>query len=80
MLFLNSHTVSLFAENQAFVVLIISSLNIFAGQIDFYQNKNSAAKASLTSHYGLAIDFRRQLLLPVKMSEEGEYGLGLKQS
>ena len=80
MLFLNSHTASLFAKNQAFVALIISSLNIFAGQIDFYQNKNSAAKASLTSHYGFAIDFRRQLLLPIKMSEEGEYGLGLKQS
>lgn len=70
---MNSHTASLFAENQAFVVLIISSLNIFAGQIDFYQNKNSVAKASLTSHsynstftIGIA-NFSSELRLPLQM-------------
>lgn len=78
--FLNSHTVSLFAENQAFVALILSSLNIFAGQIDFYQNKNSAAKASLTSHsyystftIGVA-NFSPELRLPLQMF----YDPGLK--
>ena len=74
--FLNSHTVSLFAENQAFVALILSSLNIFAGQIDFYQNKNSAAKASLTSHsyngkVRQVVDSRERVIASYRYDKDG---------
>lgn len=75
---------------QAFVALILSSLNIFAGQIDFYQNKNSAAKASLTSHsyystftIGVA-NFSPEFRLPIQifydsgLKDEGLLGIAWK--
>ena len=73
---MNSHTASLFAENQAFVALILSSLNIFAGQIDFYQNKNSAAKASLTSHsyngkVRQVVDSRERVIASYRYDKDG---------
>ena len=74
----------------AFIIFILNILNIFAGQIDFYQNKNSAAKASLTSHsyystftIGVA-NFSPELRLPLQMfydsalKDEGLLGIAWK--
>lgn len=74
----------------AFIIFILNILNIFAGQIDFYQNKNSAAKASLTSHsyystftIGIA-NFSSELRLPLQMfydsalKDEGLLGIAWK--